>query len=107
MTESERYAQAWRSLKRQQNVTFFVVLLYAALMIFGIAHGGIFQSLDMLWFLAFVIFGWITPAFRCPRCGSKFHDPVIPAMPGRCCICKLPKWADYDSKRDAGFEIPE
>lgn len=101
--EQQRYAAAWKDLRRREWVTYALCL--PALLWFGwallqgsVPEGGAFAPLPLA--LVALFSGAILWClfFRCPRCGNRYYtsQATVLASSGRCLHCGLRRGATFE-----------
>jgi hypothetical protein len=101
-SEQQRYAQAWRDL-RKRGLAFFIVLLGGAIVILGppmvVDPNRIGRHIPLLltgmtvWLLVTLATGFYAARFKCPRCGDYFNGSSSRLRwfaTDRCLHCALP-----------------
>jgi hypothetical protein len=89
--EGLRYVSAWRDLHRRTSLLLclFAVAIVPALV--GLPRDWSMMAM-MVWVVALVILVLWQRAFRCPRCGERFHGRQRTRLaPPFCVNCGLPK----------------
>ena len=89
--EGLRYVSAWRDLNRRTSLLLclFVIPIVPALI--GLPRAWS-MAIMMGWVAALVVLGLWQRAFRCPRCGERFHGKHRTRLaPPFCVNCGLPK----------------
>jgi hypothetical protein len=92
MTEQERYANAWRDLRRRETVSAFLFLLCFSWIARELAHPPFKKNIFLLFLLCISVaaIAWQL-SFRCPRCGNLFLISRFSRYPAakRCVHCQL------------------
>ena len=104
MTETGRYAEAWRDRRRRMlvfkaiQIAFFPLLVVLALMSKYVRTQANPVVAVPLWFIAYMAAGVWLNRFRCPRCGKLYYWRVqLKGAMGRekkwrdCRWCGLPQ----------------
>jgi hypothetical protein len=102
VSEAERYAAAWRDHRRWTLQFYLSVGTFLGVALIGSFGLPIINAhrATQVGFIALIAAPWLSyvwclhrlPRWRCPRCGERYFDGLLPQwLRRRCQNCRLPR----------------
>ncbi len=105
---NKTYAEQWNEYRKRRNTVLIIGGAYLpGVSLFVLLLGNLFRSdavipiVAFTWLLAFAVSAARASTWNCPRCGKWYHAKWFGTNPltDSCLHCRLPKWADSDTRR--------